>query len=79
MPVSGKIPFMEHIRPKTFYIKTYGCQANEADSNTISGVLEALDYTPVDEPPGKNEDEVLQKVERYYESQGRAVMLLNTD
>jgi tRNA A37 methylthiotransferase MiaB len=53
---------MEYIRSKTFYIRTYGCQANEADSNTISGVLEALDYTPVAEPPGKNEDEILQRI-----------------
>ncbi len=29
---------------KIYYIKTFGCQANIADSNTISGVLEALGF-----------------------------------
>ncbi len=27
-----------------YYIKTFGCQANEADSNTMAGILEALDF-----------------------------------
>ncbi len=30
--------------PKKYYIKTLGCQANVADSNTICGVLEALGF-----------------------------------
>lgn len=33
--------------PKTYFIKTLGCQANEADSNTMAGMLEALDFLPV--------------------------------
>lgn len=34
--------------PKTYHIKTYGCQANMADSNYLAGVLEALgfEYSP---------------------------------
>jgi len=31
-------------KPKKYLIKTLGCQANVADSNTISGVLEALGF-----------------------------------
>ena len=30
---------------KTYYIYTYGCQGNEADSEVISGILEDLGYT----------------------------------
>ena len=30
--------------PKTYLIKTLGCQANEADSSTMAGVLEALGF-----------------------------------
>lgn len=29
---------------KTYYIKTLGCQANEADSNTVAGILESLGF-----------------------------------
>ena len=29
-------------KPKKYYIKTYGCQANVADSGTMGGILEAL-------------------------------------
>lgn len=32
--------------PKKYYINTFGCQANIADSNTIAGVLEALGLEP---------------------------------
>ena len=42
----------------TYYIKTFGCQANIADSNTISGVLEALDFEEVAQVFGANEDEI---------------------
>lgn len=31
-------------KTQTYHIKTFGCQANVADSNTISGVLEALGF-----------------------------------
>ncbi|EKE00263.1 MAG: tRNA-I(6)A37 thiotransferase enzyme MiaB [uncultured bacterium] len=47
---------------KTFYIKTLGCQANIADSEAISGVLESLGYEAIKEPSGKNEDEILLKI-----------------
>ena len=30
---------------KTYRIETYGCQANEADSEKIRGILEALEFT----------------------------------
>ncbi len=32
---------------KTYYIRTYGCQANERDSETIRGILEKMSFTPV--------------------------------
>jgi tRNA-2-methylthio-N6-dimethylallyladenosine synthase len=35
---------MEQNATKKYFIKTFGCQANEADSNTIAGVLESLDF-----------------------------------
>jgi len=31
-------------KPKKYFIKTFGCQANIADSNTMGGILEALNY-----------------------------------
>jgi tRNA-2-methylthio-N6-dimethylallyladenosine synthase len=30
--------------PKKYFIKTFGCQANKADSNTMAGMLEALGF-----------------------------------
>lgn len=33
------------LEPKTFYIKTYGCQMNERDSETIAGILQARGMT----------------------------------
>ncbi|MCA9308152.1 radical SAM protein, partial [candidate division WWE3 bacterium] len=33
---------MQDYKPKTYSIKTFGCQANVADSDTMSGILEAL-------------------------------------
>lgn len=33
---------------KHYYIKTYGCQANERDSETLSGILEMMGYTAID-------------------------------
>ncbi len=37
--------------PKKYYIKTYGCQANVADSNSMAGILEALGFEQI--KPGK--------------------------
>lgn len=33
---------------KFFYIRTYGCQSNVRDSETISGIMETLKYTKTD-------------------------------
>lgn len=33
---------------KTYYIRTYGCQANERDSETLRGILEAMGYVQSD-------------------------------
>jgi len=35
---------MAMVQDKTYFIKTYGCQANLADSEKIGGILEALGY-----------------------------------
>ena len=34
---------------QTYYIQTYGCQANERDTETSSGILEMMGYTHTDE------------------------------
>lgn len=41
---------MERYSPKTYFVKTFGCQANIADSNTLSGILEALGFEKALEP-----------------------------
>ncbi len=52
-------------KPKTYYIKTLGCQANIVDSGTIAGILNALGFeaakvgTAQDGHPYKNEHEEL--------------------
>ena len=33
---------------KKYFVRTYGCQANERDSETLCGILEDLKYTRVD-------------------------------
>lgn len=33
-----------------YYLRTYGCQANERDSETLRGMLEEMGYLPVNEP-----------------------------
>ena len=35
---------------KTYYIFTYGCQGNEADSEVIAGILEDIKYTRASDP-----------------------------
>ncbi len=35
---------------KKYYLRTYGCQANERDSETISGIMEAMGFLRVDVP-----------------------------
>ncbi len=34
---------------QTYYIQTYGCQANERDTEILSGILEMMGYTHTDE------------------------------
>ena len=34
---------------KTYYVKTYGCQMNEHDSENIKALLESLSFTEVDD------------------------------
>ena len=33
---------------KKYYVRTFGCQANERDGETLIGILEALGYEPAD-------------------------------
>ncbi len=33
---------------KTFYIETYGCQMNVADSEVVASVMQTTDYSPID-------------------------------
>jgi tRNA-2-methylthio-N6-dimethylallyladenosine synthase len=35
---------------KTYYLRTFGCQMNEHDSERMAGMLEAEGYAPVDRP-----------------------------
>lgn len=35
---------------KKYYLRTYGCQANERDSETLAGILESMQFTPCSEP-----------------------------
>ncbi|MFA5560430.1 MAG: tRNA (N6-isopentenyl adenosine(37)-C2)-methylthiotransferase MiaB [Acholeplasmataceae bacterium] len=42
---------------KTYKIYTYGCQGNEADSETMAGILNLMGFTPTDED--KNSDVII--------------------
>ena len=48
-------------KPKKYYIKTYGCQANLADSNSMAGLLEALGFerVPVSKKYKSDKEELL--------------------
>ena len=35
---------------KKYYLRTYGCQANERDSETLAGILEEMNFTAVEHP-----------------------------
>lgn len=35
---------------KKYFLRTYGCQANERDAETIAGIFEQLSFTPVSKP-----------------------------
>jgi len=44
-------PSMKNIGlDKTYFLRTYGCQANERDGETIAGILDMLHFTQVDTP-----------------------------
>jgi len=47
---------------KTYFIKTFGCYANEADSNLIAGVLEDVSFLELKLPKFKNEVEEINYV-----------------
>ncbi len=47
------------MKSKTYYVKTYGCQANTADSGTIAGILEAVGFELLNVPQFKTEKEEL--------------------
>ncbi|HCY06317.1 MAG TPA: tRNA (N6-isopentenyl adenosine(37)-C2)-methylthiotransferase MiaB, partial [Erysipelotrichaceae bacterium] len=34
---------------KKYYLRTYGCQANERDSETIVGILDEMSFTKTDD------------------------------
>ena len=34
---------------KRYYLRTYGCQANQRDSETLAGIMEALCFTPCED------------------------------
>ncbi len=41
--------YKDQYRGKTCYLKTYGCQMNEHDSENITGILEALGFTMIED------------------------------
>ncbi len=59
--------------PKTYYIKTYGCQANISDSGSMGGILEALGWERFVSTPAKNEDAELEEVLRHVD-----LLIINT-
>ncbi len=51
------MPGVKEVRPRTregqrFYIRTFGCQMNEHDSERLAGVLESDGMIPTDSPAG---------------------------
>jgi tRNA-2-methylthio-N6-dimethylallyladenosine synthase len=51
---------MSSYSPKKYHIKTFGCQANIADSNTLAGMLEALGFEEVlQKDTGESESKIL--------------------
>lgn len=49
--IHDEVAVSEHLRSiaigKTYYIRTYGCQANVRDEETMRGLLETAGFTPV--------------------------------
>ena len=50
------------MKSKTYFIKTFGCYSNTADSGTMGGMLEVLGYEPLEVPEFKTEKEHLSYV-----------------
>lgn len=48
---------LDFAKGKTYHVRTFGCQGNERDGETICGILETLGFTYSDDP--KNADLVL--------------------
>ena len=49
----------EEYTPKNYFIKTFGCQANIADSGSIAGTLESLGFEELSVPKFKTEKDAL--------------------
>ena len=47
---------------RKFFLRTYGCQANERDGETIAGILEALNFTQVNDV--EEADLILKKLQK---------------
>jgi tRNA-2-methylthio-N6-dimethylallyladenosine synthase len=47
---------MSSYNPKKYHIKTFGCQANIADSNTMAGMLESIGFEEKQESGNKKSD-----------------------
>lgn len=62
-------------KPKTYYIKTLGCQANTADTNTMAGLLEALGYEALEIQMNSFKNE---KEELIYVFGNADIFILNT-
>ncbi len=50
------------MKSKTYFIKTFGCYSNTADSGTMGGMLKVLGYEPLEVPEFKTEKEHLSYV-----------------
>ncbi|QHC66308.1 tRNA (N6-isopentenyl adenosine(37)-C2)-methylthiotransferase MiaB [Rathayibacter sp. VKM Ac-2759] len=48
MSTLGPIPTTSEARPRTYEVRTFGCQMNVHDSERLSGSLEAAGYVPAD-------------------------------
>jgi tRNA-2-methylthio-N6-dimethylallyladenosine synthase len=54
------VPYINHFeledyvryigKGKKYYISTFGCQANQRDSETLAGILDAMNFEPSESP-----------------------------
>ena len=49
MDYAAAIAELNKDKPVTYYLKTFGCQQNEHDSEKIAGLLEKMMYVPSDD------------------------------